>query len=454
MLRETSLTRRLALFLTGGLLVFWFVAIGISILVISHELDEIFDSSLQKTTERLLALVNDEMQVQGGSLPQRTVASASPGAEEYLTYQVRKPDGTVILRSQDAPATAFDAPLETGFHDTGTQRIYTATDPNKAVFLQVADRFSNRREAVSESATAMLLPLIFLIPASFVAIWILAGRALKPINVLRDAIATKDSGNLAPLENHGIARELKPIVRSVNMLLDRLKAAFEAERAFTANSAHELRTPIAGALAHTQMLARELPDGPLKARARTVEGALSDMGRLSEKLLQLSRADSGIGTKKTATDITEILEVVVDDFARNPMISNYIRYDDTSTEPVIRSVDIDALGIAIRNIMENALVHRDEGTFIDVSIDPSGMISVVNESPVIPRSDLERLKKRFHRGATKASGSGLGLAISDKLVTQMGGRLELYSPPPGRTSGFEARIILPASTQNDPPHSP
>lgn len=442
MKREPSLARYLMLSLTGALVIFWLIAIAISIQVMREEYDEVFDSALQETTGRLLSLVARDLQLRDGDGSEIALNPDNSRQSEYLTYQVRRPDGSIVLRSRDAPETPFDTPLAVGFHDTATHRIYTAADAGLTLFVHVADRFSHRREAVRESAVSMLIPLLLLIPGSYLAIWLIVGRATRPIGTLRDVIATKDSGNLAAIGDSDLPKELKPVVRSVNLLLGRLRAALDAERAFTANSAHELRTPIAGALAHSQMLIRELPEGPAQDRARRIESALSDLGRLAEKLLQLSRADSGIGTKDIEVDLLGVLDIIVRDYERTRETAGQIMYDDGSDTSLMRAVDADAFAIVMRNIIENALIHRDPGTVVDISVSENGMVRVTNECPVIPPADLAELRKRFHRGKTSASGSGLGLSIADGIVKQMGGVLELRSPAPGRESGFEARIIL------------
>jgi two-component system OmpR family sensor kinase len=250
------------------MVVFWLLAIGMSIRVMQHEFDEIFDSAQQETTERLLALILDDMDQRTTTDPRGIAMLNTAASREYLTYQVRDTNGKIVLRSNDAPAEPFRAPLVAGFHDTDTARIYTEKTTDGALFLQVADRFKNRREAVRESAVTLLIPLIALIPASIFAIWFIVGRALKPLDTLRQDIATKDGGNLAEVEGGRACREeLKPIARSVNLLARPAASALEAEREFTANSAHELRTPIAGALAQTQRLADELPPGPTRVRA-------------------------------------------------------------------------------------------------------------------------------------------------------------------------------------------
>jgi two-component system, OmpR family, sensor kinase len=442
MKRTTSLTRSLMLSLTGALIAFWLIAIAVGVLVMRKEYDEVFDSALQETGERLLSLVIADMQLRNNHDTRLSLEFGNASHGAYLTYQARNPDGSIILKSHDAQSAAFDAPLSEGFHNTRRYRIYTASDKSRQLFLQVADRFSHRREAVRESAAAMLIPLLGLIPGSFFVIWLIVGRSTRPISILRDAIATKDSGYLAPIGNTDLPREVQPIVHSVNLLLDRLRLALDAEREFTANSAHELRTPIAGALAHCQILIRELSEHPAQNRARTLETALVALGKLAEKLLQLSRADSGIGAQDNATDLLGILDLVVRDFVRYPTRNNQIEYDNASGRSLIRPVDGDAFAIVIRNIIENALIHRGSETSVMISVDENGVIMVTNDCPVVAPEDMAVLKKRFQRGKTQASGSGLGLSIADKIVTQMGGTLELTSPASGKTTGFEVKITL------------
>ncbi|MDR7146017.1 ATP-binding protein [Rhizobium sp. BE258] len=444
MRREPSITRPLILALTSIVVLFWLIAIGLSIRVMQHEFSEIFDSAQEETTQRLLALIVDDLDQRTVTDPRSVAMLNTAASREYLTYQLRDKTGKVVLRSNDAPAEPFSSPLTHGFHDTQTHRIYTEATADGALFMQVADRFGNRREAVRESAATLLWPLIVLIPASIFAVWFVVGRALKPIETLRQDIATKDGGNMAPIESGRLPREIKPIGRSVNLLLARLRSALEAEREFTANSAHELRTPIAGALAQTQRLAEELPPGPVRQRAKQVETSLVNLGRLAEKLLQLSRAEAGIGKSDVASDLKPVLDMLMTDYARDSRTDGLIAYEARNGATLVRNADVDAFGIVIRNLVENALSHGDPGQEVSVSLDGEGTIRVVNDSPVISAADLGNLKRRFRRGATNAPGSGLGLAIADRITTQMGGTLELLSPASGRQSGFEARVTLPA----------
>ncbi|MBB3610991.1 ATP-binding protein [Rhizobium sp. BK602] len=444
-LRPASITRRLIAALTGTVVLFWLIAVGIGVYVVNHELSETFDGALQETAERLMPLVVDDLANRDASSDPQSLEELNKGLNrEYLTYQVLDASGKVILHSHDAPATAYDVPLKIGFHNTPRYRIYTESSMNGTIFLHVADAFKNRREASRESGVALLWPLLALIPASIVAISFAVGRSLRPIDRLRSDIATKDGGNMAPLQSDTLPRELQPIARSVNLLLERLRAALEAEREFTANSAHELRTPIAGALVQTQRLIAELPPGPLTERAGRIETSLSNLGRLAEKLLQLSRAQAGIGAGDKPADLMAVIETVIGDYDRDTGTAGRILLERQADEKLVRNVDIDAFAIVIRNLLENALIHGPDDDEVTVKIE-AGVIRILNGGRALSTEELTSLKKRFWRGKTKASGSGLGLAIAERIVSQIGGRLDLLSPATGQADGFEARITLPGA---------
>jgi two-component system OmpR family sensor kinase len=405
-----------------------------------EEFDEIFDSALMETSRRLLPLTVEDYLGQTSSDEPRRVNAAK--GEEYIVYQLRDQQGRVVLHSHDAQAEPFDAPLEVGFSNTATHRIFTDSAVSGTLFLQTADPLDERREAMRETATAMLLPLLPLVPLSVLSILFVVRRALAPLELLRREIADRDSGNLAALPAIDLPAELRPIADTVDKLLNRLRTALEGEREFATNSAHELRTPLAGALAHTQRLLRELPRGPARARALEIQTALKRLNHLMEKLLELSRADSGIGLAEEVSDLLPIIEMVADEFARSPGNAGRLRLDLGDADTLMAQVDIDAFAIALRNLIENALVHSPPETMVEVTLHADGRVSVRNECAIVPAAPLRDMTKRFKRGATDANGSGLGLAIAATFVDRMGGDLTLTSPASDRPDGFEAVISL------------
>ncbi|NKN36127.1 sensor histidine kinase [Agrobacterium sp. a22-2] len=437
------MTRRLILWLTGAITAFWLLAAGLGVMVMQDEFGEIFDSALQETAERLMPLVIDDLfQRAEVSGPRQLQGVTKPGDEEHLTYQVRDASGRVLLHSHDVSAAPFEAPLKQGFWQGDVYRIYTAASVSNTVFVQVADSMGHRREAAMEGGTALLLPVLLLVPLSVLVVWLIVRRMIAPVDDLRLAIAGKDSGNLAEMHLPALPIELQPIAHSVNLLLSRLRAALDAEREFTANSAHELRTPIAGALAQTQMLIGELREGPAKARARQIETSLSKLAKLAEKLLQLARAEAGIGATEAPIDLARVLDLVVTDVQRASSNPDRIRYMPQPGATLIRSVSEDAFAIVMRNLIENALVHGAPDEPVEIRLDSDGTVCVTNGARPLSQNELASIRTRFGRGTTTRPGSGLGLSIVDRLLTQMNGRLDIRSPAAGRSDGFEAKVTF------------
>ncbi len=442
---STSLAARLVVALTGATVLFWIAAAFGGALLLRSELDDVFDKGMRETAQRLMPLVVEDLDHRDETSEREEIGEELEGEhQDYLTFQVRGRNGAVLLSSYDAPKEPYAAALAPGFADTETDRIYTVASRNGRLFLQVADPLAHRLEAAWEGALALMMPLALLVPASVFVVWWIVRRALSPVGALQAAIGERGSGNLAPLEVAGLPSELAAISASVDRLLTRLRAALEAEREFAANSAHELRTPIAGALAQTQRLVAELAERPERKRARQIEQSLAQLSRLTEKLLQLARAEAGIGAVEKLADLLPVLRLVVDEFARRPEFEGRLVLDSPAASRLSGRVDLDAFAIVMRNLIDNALAHGTKDEPVTVRVEPGGAVAVVNAGAIVPQQDLSALTKRFRRGRTEAGGSGLGLAIAERLVEQMGARLELTSPAPGRGDGFQARVVLPA----------
>jgi len=354
----------------------------------------------------------------------------------------------VLLRSRDAPVEAFDAPLRQGFADSGPWRVYTVGPPDDGIFIQVAEATAHRSESLWGSVLSLLLPIGVLIPLSALGIFFAVRLGLRPVREFSAQIGERHATNLSEVSDTGLPSELQPIAHAVNGLITRVRTALDAERSFAANSAHELRTPIAGSLAQTQRLIAELEGNPALGRAQQIEASLLRLKQLSEKLLQLSRADAGIGALSHPVDLLPALSLMVDDLRRAMPGSKVIDYEVDPALTLAAPMDVDAFGIAVRNLLDNARFHGAPDQPIHISAHP-GVVEVSNDGPTVGRETLAQLTARFVRGSTTAQGSGLGLAIVDTIMRQSAGRLELVSPRPGRTDGFCARLILPAAVGSD-----
>jgi two-component system OmpR family sensor kinase len=435
-----SLQARLALALSIGLALVWAAAAGAAYVVMRQEMDEVFDSAVQETAQRILPLAVMEIIDRDPDDLQR-VASVRPH-DELLTYVVRDETGTVILASHDADPGIFPAEVPPGFSSTPTHRIYAESALRGSLTIILAEPWTVRREAAHEAAEALAMPLALLVPISFCGVWLLVRAGMRPIRRLCTDIEARGGGDLTPLAPRAMPSEIEPIAAAVNHLLERLRRTLEAERSFTANSAHELRTPIAGALAQTQRLLAETRDPRTADRAQQIEATLKTLARLAEKLMQLARAEGGRLLAETPSDAAPVVRLVCDDVSRT--LGAVGRLDLTLPETPVRSrMDPDALSILVRNLVENALKHGAEDEPVTVRLDADGRLRVANGGPIVPPDQLARLCRPFERGATGAAGTGLGLAIADAVARGAGTRLVLHSPASGRADGFEAEILLP-----------
>ena len=443
-----SLSRRLSGALILGIAVLWIVAVLSAVVVVRDELNEVFDSALQEMAQRLLPLAIDDLREEDDDGDGREIDHAAnvPEHEEYLVYQLRDASGRVLLRSHDASTKPFPVPLRPGFTDVEGWRAYTERTADGRLYIQVLDRQAHRREALLETVVWLVAPLALLIPLAGLIIVLVVRRVLAPIAGVREAIRDRGGSDLAPIPGDGMPVELVPIVDDVNRLMQRLAKALESERSFAANSAHELRTPVAAALAQLSRLTEELKGTAGAARADRIADILRGLARTVEKLLQLARAEAGIALRREPVDLVQVAELLVEEFRRDGRYADRIRLEVETDRDVLAMTDIDAIAIAVRNLIENALVHGSAEEPVRVSVAPDRSIAVTNAGPVVPPERMAVLTDRFERGAAKASGSGLGLAIVASIVRQAGGSLELHSPAPGSGSGFAAVIRLPETS--------
>jgi two-component system OmpR family sensor kinase len=439
-----SLAGRVVVSLILLTVAFGLVAAGTGSITLHREINEAMDSSMQESARRLLPLVIDDLFGREPSQsPRRLAEAVSDDDGGRLIFQVRDAGGRVLIHSYDAPAEPLTAELVQGFSEASGWRIYTEPAVSGTVFIQVAELDARRNEETLEAATGFLIPMVILIPLSALVAWLTLARFLRPIATLRGEISARHGDNLAPIRTDDLPSELAAIAKSVNSLMRRLNMALDAEKEFTANAAHELRTPIAGALAQTERLIAEASDEAEKKRPRQIRAALSDLADLSEKLMQLARADAGVAVAGKPADLAAVAALVVEDFEQRGQNKGRLRLKTPDNGKALVAIDTDALAIILRNLIENALRHGTEGGEVVIRITDDARLSVVNQGPVVPAPD--GLVKRFERGETRAEGSGLGLAIVNRILQQIGATLTLDSPASGQQDGFEATIRFPAA---------
>ncbi|RMI15016.1 sensor histidine kinase [Sinorhizobium meliloti] len=442
MTNSRSMTRRLILGLGSATLLVWISVPTIAALKLIDIINHLSDNLLEQSAKALEPVLMESRK----GLPKSEYVwyiDSDPPSEAFWTYryQIRNRKGDVLYYS--ASKEPFpDTPAREGFSQAANDRIYTL-EKRDGNTLRLAEPLHLHDQSIDDGAVFIAAPILVCLPLGIALWWMVIRRSLAPIEVLREEIGSRDGSNLSPLGLIDLPAELIPIGASVDRLLERLRAALDAERESAANIAHELQTPIAGSLAQMQRLLAELPQGPAKARARGIEESLLNLGSRVGKLLQLARAESGIGIADIAVDLVRVVRLEIEDLGKKPEYAGRLILDVDGCLSLMRHVDIDACGIFLRNLIENALKHGLPDTAVTVSVRPDGTIAIANAGAVVSIPDLEEITERFSRGATRASGSGLGLHIATMVIERIGGSLELVSPARGREDGFEAIVRIP-----------
>ncbi len=435
-----SLQARLGLFLGVLLTVLWIAAASVTAVILRGEMDEVFDSALQETAQRLLPLaVVDIVGREDDGVTQRLGAIREH--DEFFTYIVRDADGRILLQSHAADLSVFPPYDGPGFRQTTTYRLYSDEALRGTVRITVAEPLAHRASVAREIQMGLGLPLLLVVPLALLSIVFAVKASLAPLRRFGERLDARNARDLSPVPGGDIPSEIAPVAATLNRLLARLKGSFDAERSFAANAAHELRTPLAGAIAQAQRLQSETGDQAARARAAEIEATLKRLTRLSERLMQLARAEGGQLRLDRCSDLRIVARVVVEDVARMGAPG---RIALTLPEaPVMSDLDPDAFGILCRNLVENALRHGSDAAPVDVTLTPEGQLIVANDGPVLPPEVLDRLTARFERAGASADGSGLGLAIAAAIADRIESPLVLRSPRPGTSSGFEASVRLP-----------
>jgi len=444
--RPLSLRWRLLRLVLLATLLIWGLAAALTYRQARHEVQELLDKQMVETGRLLLAEVHtDPRHLADLHANIGNLRGLKPKHNKtVLEYQVGRDSGEILVRSARAPETPLSGPL--GFaditHNRNPWRSLILETPDGAFRIQIAHSFQARDKEAFEIARKTLLPFALFLPLMIALIYLSIRRGLKPLVDLTADVASRSPENLTPLSASTAPREVQPLVGALNRLLGRLAATLDNERRFTADAAHELRTPLAALKVQAQV-AQATPDEAEKrhALAQVIAGA-DRTTRLIEQLLRLARLDpllklpdpQQINLADLAADIVANQQAT----AANKELSLHFVAGEC---PATISGDPDLLGAALRNLIDNALRYTPDGGSVTVC---AGMehgeaqLSVRDNGPGVPAEELPRLVERFYRGREAGSeGCGLGLAIVRRIAELHGARLEVTNAAEG---GFIARL--------------
>jgi two-component system OmpR family sensor kinase/two-component system sensor histidine kinase QseC len=398
------------------------------------EADAIFDYQL-----RQMAL---SLRDQGAIAESERAAFEDPSLDYVV--QVWTADGAITYSSHRRSGLPRAAVL--GFADVESDgrrwRVFSTLARGRVI--QVAQPLAVRHRLAADAAWRSVLPLAVAAPLLALAVWWLVGVSLAPLREVVAAVRARDADSMAPLPLAGLPAELAPLGAALNSMLVRLRGSFAAQRAFVADAAHELRSPLT-ALKLQLELVRTAADETARAQALRELGAGTErMQRLVEQLLALARAEPGGAEAALAeTDVAEAVRQATADTV--PLAASQgVELELEAPQPQPARADAAALRILARNLIDNAVRYGGRGGRVQVRVggdEASVIVRVDDSGPGIPPPERERVFDRFYRRAGgETTGSGLGLAIVRAIAGRHGAEVRLDDSPLG---GLRAELRLP-----------
>ena len=435
-----SLRARLTAALLLAVLAFAALQAAVTYRTARAETEALFDAQMQRIALSLSGSLG------AGALSDDAPAADTPAAREMI-IQIWRADGVMLYRSPQGrllpPQTVI------GFSDTVAggepYRIYALRTATQVV--QVAQQTEARGRMAGQLALRAVLPVALLAPVLMLIVWWVVGRAIGPIERVRRQVAARRPDDLAPLPTAGLPAEVRPLVGEMNGLLTRLSAAWDALTHFTADAAHELRSPLAALRLQAQSLQRAPDDATRAIATERLLAGIDRATRLVEQLLALARQEgAGEGAELVSLDLTALARNALADAEPEAARHAIALTLDAPTAHVVLRADEAALAVLLRNLLGNALRHtspggqvrvgvREEASVIDLTVEDSG--------PGIAPDERARVQGRFYRvPGTPGHGSGLGLAIVRAIAERHGAALTLDASP--TLGGLRVMLRWPA----------
>jgi len=373
---------------------------------------------------------------------------ASALADEDLDFvvQIWTVDGRSIYASRRHAALPSRALLGFADVDAGDEVWRTFGVATHDKVIQVAQPMRIREQLATDAALRSVAPLLPIAPLMALVVWWLAARTLSPLRRVAADVRRRDGDSLDPLPTAGLPEEVAPLVQALNALLERVGRSLENQRAFVADAAHELRSPLTALKLQLQLLRRA---GDEAARASALEGlgaGIDRAARLVEQLLTLARSEPGAPAGMTERiDLGELTRQALVD--AHPLARS--RNSELVLEapaPVMISGERHALHALVRNLVDNALRYSPRRSTVSLQVfteHDAAVLQVDDAGPGIPAEERERVFDRFfRRAAIGGDGSGLGLAIVRSVAERHGASVALAESPQG---GLRVTVRFPAA---------
>jgi len=427
-----SIRRRLLFVLLPAVVGVWLFSAIFSFFDARSEVQTLLDNQLEHSGQVLLIVSQHELLEQrllGASaerveaIPQKLLTAGLEGGHN-LTFQVWVNRDLLAIKSENAPISPISK-QSSGFSEATlegeTWRTYSAQSDDGLIRVHVADRTDARGIYTSKIVWRTMIPMFIGLPLLAITVWFGVGIGTTPLQRIAAEISQWKPNRIKPIDETHIPVEALPLTRAVNSIFGQLKAAFDTERRFTSDAAHELRTPLAALKTHAEVALSAQTNEERDLALRQVARGVNRATHMIEQLLTLARLDPDSGlTNSRRVDLFIIAESVISDEAPLALDKN-IEISLNGTRGKFIDANGDAIGVLIRNLVDNAIRYTPENGEVDVSITQTEddiILTVADSGPGIPPDERELVFKRFYRRlGNKAPGSGLGLSIVRRIAS-------------------------------------
>lgn len=443
MWQRASLKQRLLALLLTAVALTWLVAAAFTYHDAREEFDEVLDGHLAQAAALLVAQAShdlDELETEHAPLLHKY--------SRRVAFQIWEKGQTLRLHSANAPQQPL-SDKESGFSNSTIDgqhwRIFSTWDESGEFLIHVAERSDVRDKLAQDIAGNLLQPLLYSLPLLAILLWVAVARGLKPLVSLTREVERRAPENLAALDATAAPREVMPLIERLNRLFSRIAASMQKERRFTADAAHELRTPVAAIKAQAQVARAATTEAE---RNHALDNAILGCDRaahLIEQLLTLARVDTLDSSVSAACPLRNIAAEAIALLAP-AALEKGVQLELLGENEATVHGNPELLRVLLRNLLDNAIRHSPPGTLVQVNITPepgATVLSVSDNGPGIPEDERNKVLERFYRPlGTQASGSGLGLSIVKRIAEVHDAELQMQ--PMSGDQGLQVTVKFKA----------
>lgn len=454
-----TLRGQLIAWLSAPLVVLWSISIVVDYDIAKQFVNLAYDRALLEVAldlGRNIKHVNNKGYVDLPDVALQLLQSQPSGRLHYL---VTGPSNEFISGEPSFPLPEEPSSDRVSYHDDvflGREvrvvalRVPVQPGSGKGVVLiQVGERLTLRTESARQLLLRMVLPQGLLIVLAIFAVWYGVGRGLAALSHLRREIEQRSHRDLSPLPESMVSREVEPLIRAMNGLLERLSASIAVQKRFVADAAHQLRTPIAGLKTQTELALRQTHATETQTAFKQLHSASEQMTRLINQLLSLARAepDAGRASVPERINLVELARESTTDWVPRALARNIDLGFEGQPGAAWIEGDPFLLREMLNNLLDNAVRYTQSGGHITIRVNTAqGQItlSVEDDGPGVPEADRDRVFDRFYRVlGTGAEGCGLGLAIVREIAQRHGAEASLSARGDG--TGTIVRVVFPGA---------